>query len=381
MTDVLIVGAGPAGATAALVLARAGVRVTLLDRARFPRPKLCGDTLNPGTLALLRRLGVEAAATRGGRPLAGMRLTGPRGVRVEARYPDAQFGACLSRFVFDHQLLETAVSAGAELEQGISAKAPILEGPAGKQAVRGVVTRSAGGTREVRAEVVIAADGRSSILASSLRLSRAPVTPRRWAIGAYYEGVSGLSDLGEMHIRPTHYIGVAPLPGDLANAILVAPRGELRQGRPALLSRLARALAADPELAPRFSRARAIGPPAVLGPLALDVAHAGTRGLLLAGDAAGFIDPMTGDGMRLAMAGAELTANAALEALEHGWDGVEDRLDEARRQAFSRKWRFNRAMRCLTGSRAAVGAMAACMPLLSPVLARAIAYAGDVAEL
>ena len=68
MLDVLIVGAGPAGAVAATVLARAGARVRIVDRATFPRDKLCGDTVNPGTLALLRRLGLAAAIDARGLP-------------------------------------------------------------------------------------------------------------------------------------------------------------------------------------------------------------------------------------------------------------------------------------------------------------------------
>ena len=79
-SDVVIVGAGPAGACAGIVLARAGVRVRLLDRATFPRDKLCGDTVNPGTLALLRRLGVSACIDERGLPVDGMRLTGENGV-------------------------------------------------------------------------------------------------------------------------------------------------------------------------------------------------------------------------------------------------------------------------------------------------------------
>ncbi len=87
MDDVLIVGAGPAGAVAATVLARAGVRVRLLDRAAFPRDKLCGDTINPGTLAILRRLGLAGGIEPRGLPIDGMIVTGEGGVAVEARYP------------------------------------------------------------------------------------------------------------------------------------------------------------------------------------------------------------------------------------------------------------------------------------------------------
>src|SRR2546428_7105462 len=80
MFDVLIVGAGPAGSVAATVLARAGARVRLVDRATFPRHKLCGDTVNPGTLALLRRLGLSAHIEERGLPVVGMRLTGGTGL-------------------------------------------------------------------------------------------------------------------------------------------------------------------------------------------------------------------------------------------------------------------------------------------------------------
>ena len=82
MDDVLIVGAGPAGSVAAAVLARAGARVRLLDRATFPREKLCGDTVNPGTLAILRRLEMAASIEERGLRVDGMRVTGERGIGI-----------------------------------------------------------------------------------------------------------------------------------------------------------------------------------------------------------------------------------------------------------------------------------------------------------
>ena len=86
MPDVLIVGAGPAGTIAGLVLARAGVRVQLLDRAEFPRDKLCGDTINPGALSILDRLGLGTAVRRRSIPVTGMTVTGPGGSSVSADY-------------------------------------------------------------------------------------------------------------------------------------------------------------------------------------------------------------------------------------------------------------------------------------------------------
>jgi flavin-dependent dehydrogenase len=97
----------------------------------------------------------------------------------------------------------------------------------------------------------------------------------------------------------------------------------------------------------------------------------------LAGDAAGFIDPMTGDGLRFAVRGGELAAVAALEALEHGWRGVHERLAARRRQEFGGKWRFNRALRALVTSPRAVDAGGAAARLAPGALRAVIAYAGD----
>ena len=101
----------------------------------------------------------------------------------------------------------------------------------------------------------------------------------------------------------------------------------------------------DPELSSRFARARAVAPPSVLGPMAVDARAAGEPGLLLAGDAAGFIDPMTGDGLHFALAGAELAAAVALDVLAGRTPIDRAHLDLAakRQAAFSAKWRFNRA--------------------------------------
>src|SRR5205814_7967161 len=107
-----------------------------------------------------------------------------------------------------------------------------------------------------------------------------------------------------------------------------------------------------------FTGARLARPPVLLGPLAVDRQHADMDGLLLAGDASGFIDPITGDGLRFAVCGGELAALAALEALEHGWSGVHARLAARRRREFADKQRFNRALRVLVASPRAVGAAA-----------------------
>jgi len=377
--DVLVVGAGPAGSVAATVLARAGARVCVVDRATFPREKLCGDTLNPGTLALLGRLEMDGAIHERGLRIDGMRVTGDHGVDVRAQYGAGLYGRALTRTDLDWLLLQRALEAGASFEPGVAVRAPIIDESREGRRVAGVLAGTNGHARELRARVTLAADGRHSTLAFALGLARHPQRPRRWAIGGYFENVHGLGSVGEMHIRRGRYIGVAPVPGGLANACVVLPEGAaLRAVRnPAAL--LAREIAGDTLLRERFADARAVRPPAVLGPLAVDGIHRRFDGLLLAGDAAGFIDPMTGDGLRFAVRGGELAADAALTALAHGWSGVHDTLAARRRAEFSAKCRFNRGLRALVASPLALRGAALGARVLPAVLQSIVLRAGDCA--
>jgi flavin-dependent dehydrogenase len=374
--DVVIVGAGPAGAVAATILARAGARVRILDRSVFPRDKLCGDTVNPGTLALLRRLRMAETIEAKGLQIDGMLLTGDR-VAIRGRYPADLHGRALTRRVLDWALLSQAIDAGAGFEPGVAVRRLLLDTAGSQRRVSGIVCGPNGSTRTIRAPVVIAADGRRSTVAFGLGLARHPARPRRWAIGAYFEQVAEMSTLGEMHVRQGRYIGIAPLPGGVTNVCLVRP-WEARDGSVAdPVASLRRELARDPMLRDRFTSARLITAPVVLGPLAVDVTPPSAEGLLLAGDAAGFIDPITGDGMRFAVSGGELAANAALDALAAGWAGVQARLARERRREFRAKWRFNRALRGLVASPAALRVARALAPLAPFLFQAIVCRAGD----
>jgi flavin-dependent dehydrogenase len=356
---------------AALVLVRAGARVIVFDRATFPRRKLCGDTVNPGSLALLRRLGVSAAA--GSFVIPGMVVTGDH-ARIAGDYGAGVAGRAISREHLDYALVQAAAQAGARIEEGVR-----VTGVAGDRSrVDGLTISRPNGTREtVRAPVVIAADGSYSGIARTLGLARLAAAPRRWAVGAYFTDVEHTSPFGEMHIRRRRYFGVAQLPGGLTNlCIVTADRKQLAQP-PSLLSDTIRTEAV---LADRFAHARPVVPPIVLGPLAVDCAAAGVPGLLLAGDAAGFVDPMTGDGLRFAIRGAELAAHEALRALEHGWMDAHRRLRARREAEFAAKWRFNRALRGLFASPAGVAAADRGASLVPWFAAHAIRYAGDVSR-
>jgi flavin-dependent dehydrogenase len=376
MDDVVIVGAGPAGAVAAILLARAGARVRLLDRAQFPRKKLCGDTINPGTLALLRGLGVAAPIEARGIQVDGMRLTGATGIAIEGRYPRGLYGVALTRRELDTLLLAAAVDAGAQVECGVAVREAVIAQRRNGSVVDGVMLDARGTRQVVPGRVTIAADGRRSTVAFGLGLSRHPRTPRRWAIGAYFDDQpSARPRFGEMHIRRSRYIGVAPIETGSTNVCLVqrCSPGELKN--PERLLR--RVLAEEPVLRDRFADARLCAGPAVLGPLAVDTTGKTIDGLVAAGDAAGFIDPMTGDGLRFAIRGGELAAAAALEALEHGWSGVHARLAAARRREFGSKWRFNRVLRALVDSPAAIRVCTHGARVAPGIMERLVARAGD----
>jgi flavin-dependent dehydrogenase len=372
IVDVLVVGAGPAGSAAALTLARAGARVRLVDRSTFPRNKLCGDTLNPGALAIVDRFGAGDAVRACALPIIGMTVTGP-GAHVSADYPDGLRGMSLTRHCLDHLLLTAAADAGACVDTGIGVSEPVLEGE------RVVGVRLAGPRREVvRAPVVIAADGRGSRLAGAVKLSSYARTPRRWAFGAYFTNVTRMSSRGEMHVGRAGYIGVAPLPGGLTNVSVVVDRPCTtplpHEGQQMVVRR---ALDGDAVLRDRFADATQVSSVTVLGPLAVNARAAGCPGLLLAGDAAGFVDPMTGDGLRFALRGGELAAKAALDELASG-EPAHVHLAATRQREFSAKWRINRSLRVLVSSPRAVGVAAVIASWWSAPVEYLIQLAGDV---
>jgi flavin-dependent dehydrogenase len=375
MDDVAIAGAGPAGALAAIILSKAGMRVRLFDRARFPRHKLCGDTLNPGALGVLQQHVDVSSLVEQSDPIDGMLLTGPGGVRVRANYGRGMAGRAVTREVLDQWLVSRALDAGASLEENALVKEAVVAG--GR--VAGLRLGSGAAAVTHPATLVIGADGRRSTLAIGRGLSRQPQRPRRWALGSYFTDVDGLTTLGEMHVRRGHYIGVAPLPGGLANACLVVPHAHGESPLTAPAEMLNRYLQDDQELSARFARARAVAPASMLGPMAVDAQAAGEPGLLLAGDAAGFIDPMTGDGLHFALAGAELAAAVALDVLAGRLpiDRAHLALAARRRSAFGAKWRFNRALRLLVASPRGVGGAAVAARLAPSLFEGIIRYAGD----
>ncbi|MBK7715098.1 MAG: FAD-dependent oxidoreductase [Gemmatimonadetes bacterium] len=227
--DVLIVGAGPAGAATAWHLARAGLAVQLVDRARFPRDKPCSEYLSPEAVRQLDRLGVLARVEREGAPILGTTVVGPRGATLTGRFAGAAVppwrdtGLAIARRVLDHALVEAAAGAGARLQEGLAVEALLHEAGG----VAGAVLRDAAGRRAaVRARLVIGADGLRSVVARRLGGS-APAGLgglARIAFVAHVAGVPGLEGLTEMHVGDDGYVGLNRLTRDgVANVALVVP--------------------------------------------------------------------------------------------------------------------------------------------------------------
>ncbi len=320
--DAIVVGAGPAGSATGILLAETGLAVLALDRAAFPRGKVCGEYLSPETARLLDRLGaLDAVDQAGAVALRGMTITGPDGERIVGTYPTRgpwrgyrDHALALPRAVLDAILADRLRAAGADLQERSRVTGLVMDG----DRVAGVeASDPEGRPARFRARVVIGADGRTSVVARRLGLV-SPHPLRRMALMAYMAGPTAGADRGEIYLDPPDYSILNPLlPGRLNVSVVVslaeaaAARGRLDAFFDARLERI-------PPLRRRLAAFRREAPVAALGPLALRVAPPRSGGVLLVGDAAGFYDPFTGEGIFTALRSAELAAEVLLPALRAG---------------------------------------------------------------
>jgi geranylgeranyl reductase family protein len=326
MTDVVVVGAGPAGSTTAMLLARRGHHVTLLDKARFPRSKPCAEYLSPGGVRLLQEVRVE---TGGGRWLRGMQIIAPNHTRHVVEYGDGNHALSIRRTILDARLVELARERGVDVREQHRVDAPLVE----DGRVRGVIMRG----KELRAACVVAADGLNSTIVRGLRLRRKVVWPPRLGLVAHLRGVAWAEDVGQMWIGRRSYVGVAPVGDGVLTVGLVrdVPRGRLGASDKALRN----GLVGFAELSRRLAGAEIVEPVQGVGSLAQAVRATSGRGWLLVGDAAGFFDPVTGEGLFRALKGAHLAAAAVDRALGGDPEALQG-YERARRRAFAAKERL-----------------------------------------
>jgi flavin-dependent dehydrogenase len=356
-TDVIVVGAGPAGAATAIFLAEHGLAVRLVDRARFPRPKICGEYLSPEAPRLLDRLGALKAVDAVASPLTGMRITAPDGRRLVGRYhaigpwrPYREHAMALSREVLDSIMVDRVRALPVELSEGVRVTDVVMSG----DRVGGVEAVDADGRRlTLRAPLTIAADGRASVVAQRLGLRR-PHRLRRMALVTYVEDVPDLGHFGEIFVDPPDYAILNPIAPGRANLSIVVPLAHAAPWSGRLDSFFDARAKQLSHLARRIAGGRRVAPVRAMGPLAYRVDPPRTGGVLMVGDATGFYDPFSGEGIFNGLRSAELAAETAARALRRS-DLSAAALagyDRARRQAARDKERVTHVVHFLISHRA-----------------------------
>jgi flavin-dependent dehydrogenase len=361
--DVAIVGAGPAGAVTALLCARAGLITLILDRARFPRPKPCGDCLSPALTRVLERLGLlqfvlDADPAR----LAGWRIVSPGGTAFQGRFDDISSeprvhdALAISRARLDATLLAQAERAGAQVLT--NARVTAIKPASGTDETGRITGRHENQRFAVDARIIVGADGLRSVVAREIHAMRPRFRGlRKISLTAHVTGVRGAHPMGEMHLAEGLCVGIAPVNNraagitharerDLAAAGIAIPvcgndthvRWAIREGSVpewnvtlvADARRFGRSVARQPEtffrealrrfpaLAGRLDDIQPVGPhgngrDAWLlrsGPFDMPTRRTIAGNVALVGDAAGYYDPFTGQGIYQAITGAERLAQA-----------------------------------------------------------------------
>jgi flavin-dependent dehydrogenase len=318
--DVLIIGGGPAGSTAAIQLARAGWRVTLLEKSRHPRFHI-GESLLPMTMPLLEKLGVMEDMRAIGTLKLGADFPNDEGGYNTFRFDralDAKRGFALQvpRAKFDQILFEKARSEGVDAHEETTVTAVDFEGD---QPV--VQARQGAHIVEIRPQWLLDASGRDAFLGSKLKVRRKNGQHQSAAVFSHFTGVARRpgEDAGNISIyrHPHGWMWLIPLPDDVMSVGAVCFPDYLKTRSGDLEAFLHQTLALNPEVATRMAGAQRVAQVHATGNYAYDSTRmSGPRWLLL-GDAYAFVDPMFSSGVHLAMHSADHGAamvDAALRA-------------------------------------------------------------------
>lgn len=357
-SQVIVVGGGPAGASSAYFLAKAGVDVLLLDRASFPRDKICAEYLSPECSRILDSMGaLDSAEATGAAQLAGMRVRAPNGAIIHGEFASnhgfrgfRDRGLAVRRTVLDNILLDRARSAGVQiLEQTRVTDVLRSDGR-----ICGVSALQKGTSRELRANLVIGADGLRSVVARRLGLHRTSRWPKRIALVTHYTNVEGEATFGEMFVEQDGYFGLADVGNGVTNVALVVPVGRAAEIAVDRVDFFEQWIAERPHIATRFEKATRIEPVRATGPFASFARRSWLPGVALAGDSADFFDPFTGEGIYAALRGGEMLAESTAESLTSSHPAIIDSAlasyEARRKEAFGGKWKVERLVGSIIAS-------------------------------
>jgi menaquinone-9 beta-reductase len=342
--DVIVVGAGPAGATAAHYLAQSGLDVLLLEKASFPREKVCGDGLTPRAVKELVAMGVTTREEDGWIRNKGLRILGG-GMRLELRWPDLvsfpDYGLVRPRLDFDDALARHAVTSGAKLLERINVTGPVRDERSGR--VVGVIARPvdddgrrAGSDLTYRAPVVVAADGSSARLALTLGLAKRDDRPMGVAVRTYFRSPRSDDDWLESWLElwagePRHsallpgygwVFGVGDGTSNVGLGILNSSSAFGTVDYKDLLRRWVSTMPPEWGCTPENQVGEIRG--AAL-PMGFNRTPHYADGVLLLGDAGGMVNPFNGEGIAYAMESARLAADVVTQALARPDDAARER--------------------------------------------------------
>ncbi len=320
--DVIIVGAGPAGSTAAYHLAEAGVKVALVDKQTFPRDKVCGDGAVASILVRLERMGLgDWLRQNSFNAPAELLFSAPNGqaLRFIPDDPDHCYGRVIPRLQLDNAIVSQAVKVGAELCEGVN---PIGLSRSGADTIHLFGRHRNGSNSELRlaSRLLITADGAHASFTKSLGLVKGE--PDLVALRVYFENVAGSDKLLEIHYDATltpGYAWIFPLTNGRANVGLGTFVNRSRERNINLKQILQQFITNNPYAQARLQAAHLVGP--LKGyPIRSQMSSTTpvADNILVAGEAAGLVNPLNGEGIGTAMLSGELAARHALAALCNG---------------------------------------------------------------
>ena len=315
MIDLAIIGGGPAGTSAAHEALKSGIAVMIFERDRFPRDKVCGEFLSAESLPLLESKIPEVLSE--GVKIHGAEFVSQRGRALAFPLPKAGLG--LSRHLLDWTLWRSTLDRGAMAKDGVAVRR-ISRTISGKQAAWKIETNDG---EQYFARALLAACGRwwkLEGLASPADATRRGSAGEWLGAKAHFRGVTP-RDVVEIHFFPGGYCGLAPIEGGLYNVCCLVHRSLSRHaggGGAADFASWMRGIVRSPALASRLEGSTQDGLTVTTAPVQPTRQKPVQQGALLAGDAAGFLDPFTGDGISMALHGGRLAASEIAMALAAG---------------------------------------------------------------